>query len=42
VLFLIKGDTVYDAVANDLKVEDRCILQWILKKGDMRKWDGFV
>jgi hypothetical protein len=42
VLFLTRGTSAYDAVTNYLKVEDRCILQWILKKECMRKWAGFV
>jgi len=42
VLFLTKRIIAYDTVSDDLKVEGRCILQWILKKECMRKWAGFV
>jgi hypothetical protein len=40
--FLTKRSSVYDAVADDLKVEGRCILKWILTKECMKKWAGFV
>jgi hypothetical protein len=42
VSLLTKRNSVYDAVADDQNVEDRCMLKWILKKEWLRKWAGFI